>query len=268
MTLKVEEMLDIKGRTCLITGASGHVGQALTFAFAEMDCNLILLDHPNSNLSEFKNKLTEKFQNKVFSISCDLESSKDIEKIGPFIEDRFNSLDILINNAAFVGSSNLEGWATSLENQSLDTWRRAIEVNLTASFQIIQNNKKLLEKSSNASIINVGSIYGIYGPDLSIYENTKLNNPAAYSVSKAGLLQLTRWMSTVLAPKIRVNSISPGGIFRNQPEEFVKRYVEKTPLKRMGSESDIVGAAIYLSTNLSSWVTGQNIIVDGGWGIW
>ena len=95
-----------------------------------------------------------------------------------------------------------------------------------------------------------------------------MNNPAAYSVSKAGLLQLTRWMSTVLAPKIRVNSISPGGIFRNQPEEFVKRYVEKTPLKRMGSESDIVGAATYLSTNLSSWVTGQNIIVDGGWGIW
>ena len=104
--------------------------------------------------------------------------------------------------------------------------------------------------------------------DLSIYENTKMHNPAAYSVSKAGLLQLTRWMSTVLAPKIRVNSISPGGIFRNQPEEFVKRYIQKTPLKRMGSESDIVGAVIYLSGNLSSWVTGQNIIVDGGWGVW
>ena len=120
MTLKVKEMLDIKGKNCLITGASGHVGQALTLAFAEMDCNLILLDHPNSNLSKFKKELTEKFKNKVFSISCDLESQKDIEKIKPFIEEHFNSLDILINNAAFVGSSNLEGWATSLENQSLD----------------------------------------------------------------------------------------------------------------------------------------------------
>ena len=95
MTLKVEEMLDIKGRTCLITGASGHVGRALTFAFAEMDCNLILLDHPKTNLEELKNQISNKFQNKVFSISCDLESPKDIEKIGPFIEDRFNSLDIL-----------------------------------------------------------------------------------------------------------------------------------------------------------------------------
>ena len=268
MSLTIKEMLNINGRTCLITGACGKVGQALTFAFSEMGCNLILLDHPKTNLEELKNQISQKFKNEIILIPCDLESSKEIDGVRPLIEKNFNALDILINNAAFVGSSDLKGWATSLENQSLDTWRRAIEVNLTASFKLIQNTKNLLEKSSHASIINIGSIYGIYGPDLSIYENTNMNNPAAYSVSKAGLLQLTRWMSTVLAPKIRVNSISPGGIFRNQPEEFVKRYIQKTPLKRMGSESDIVGAAIYLATNLSSWVTGQNIIVDGGWGVW
>ncbi len=268
MPSTLKEMLDIQDRTCLITGACGYVGEALTFAFSEMGCNLILIDHPGKNLNKLKNEINDKFRNKVITFSCDFESSKDIEKIRPLIEMNFDSLDILINNAAFVGSSNLKGWSTSLENQSLDTWRRAIEVNVTASFQLIKSTKELLEKSPHASIINIGSIYGIYGPDLSIYENTQLNNPAAYSVSKAGLLQLTRWMSTVLAPKIRVNSISPGGIFRNQPEEFVKRYIQKTPLKRMGSESDIVGAAIYLATNLSSWVTGQNIIVDGGWGVW
>ena len=268
MSLTIKDMLNMEGRTCLITGACGKVGQALSFTLSEMDCNLVLLDHPNTNLKELKNQISKKFKNEVIFIACDLESSKEIDKVRPFIEKNFNSLDVLINNAAFVGSSNLKGWATSLENQSLDTWRRAIEVNLTASFQLIQNTKTLLEKSSYASIINIGSIYGIYGPDLSIYENTNMNNPAAYSVSKAGLLQLTRWMSTVLAPKIRVNSISPGGIFRNQPEEFVNRYIQKTPLKRMGSENDIVGAVIYLSSNLSSWVTGQNIIVDGGWGVW
>ena len=128
--------------------------------------------------------------------------------------------------------------------------------------------KNLLEKSQYASVINIGSIYGLYGPDMSIYEGTGLNNPAAYSASKGGLIQLTRWLSTVLAPKVRVNCISPGGILRNQPEKFVKRYVNKTPLKRMGSESDIVGAVIYLASDLSSWVTGQNLIVDGGWGVW
>ena len=268
MSLTINKMLNIKGRTCLITGACGNVGQELSLALSEMGCNLVLLDHPKTNLKELKNKISRKYKNEIILIPCDLESSREIDEVKLSIEKNFNSLDILINNAAFVGSSNLKGWATSLENQSLDTWRRAIEVNLTASFKLIQNTKNLLEKSSHASIINIGSIYGIYGPDLSIYENTNMNNPAAYSVSKAGLLQLTRWMSTVLAPKIRVNSVSPGGIFRNQPEEFIKRYIQRTPLKRMGSESDVVGAVVYLSTDLSSWVTGQNIVVDGGWGVW
>lgn len=268
MSSKIQKMLDMQGRTTLITGSCGKVGRELTYALSELGSNLILLDHPDSNIDEFKNEITKEFKNKVISISCNLEDSEDIKKVKIIIERHFSSLDVLINNAAFVGSANLEGWSTSLENQSLDTWRRAIEVNLTSCFQLIKSTRFLLEKSSQASIINIGSIYAIYGPDLSIYENTNMNNPAAYSVSKAGLLQLTRWMSTVLAPKIRVNSISPGGILRDQPQEFVQRYIQKTPLKRMGSESDIVGAVIYLSTNLSSWVTGQNIIVDGGWGVW
>ena len=258
----------MQGRTCLITGCCGKVGRELTYALSELGSNLILLDHPDSNLNKLKNEITKEFKNKVILVSCNLEDPEDIKRVKITIEKHFSSLDVLINNAAFVGSSNLEGWSTSLENQSLETWRRAIEVNLTACFQLIKSTKFLLEKSSQASIINIASIYGIYGPDLSIYENTDMNNPAAYSVSKGGLLQLTRWMSTVLAPKIRVNSISPGGILRDQPQEFVERYIQKTPLKRMGSESDIVGAVIYLSTNLSSWVTGQNIVVDGGWGVW
>ena len=120
-------MLNMEGRTCLITGACGKVGQALSFTLSEMDCNLVLLDHPNTNLKELKNQISKKFKNEIIFIACDLECSKEIDKVRPFIEKNFNSLDVLINNAAFVGSSNLKGWATSLENQSLDTWRRAIE---------------------------------------------------------------------------------------------------------------------------------------------
>ena len=95
-----------------------------------------------------------------------------------------------------------------------------------------------------------------------------MGNPAAYAASKGGLLQLTRWLSTVLAPHIRVNSISPGGVWRNQPEQFCKRYKKKTPLQRMATEEDLKGAVVYLASDLSLYVTGQNIIVDGGWSIW
>ena len=268
MNTSVRKLLDISGRVCLITGATGYCGRSITHALSELGCDVIILDHPKSDLNQLSNEITRKYGNKVSIISCDLEKSKEIDEIPNKIKNEFDSFDILINNAAFVGDSNLKGWSTSLENQSLDTWRRAFEVNLTSCFHIIKSTKKLLEKSSHASIINIGSIYGLYGPDLSIYEGTDMNNPAAYSASKGGLLQLSRWMSTVLAPQIRVNSISPGGILRGQPPKFIESYIKKTPLKRMGTESDIVGAVIYLASDLSSWVTGQNLIVDGGWGVW
>jgi NAD(P)-dependent dehydrogenase (short-subunit alcohol dehydrogenase family) len=173
----------------------------------------------------------------------------------------------LVNNAALVGTSDLVGWAVPFEKQSIDTWRRAIEVNLTAVFDLCQGLTPLLNATKNASIINIASIYGINAPDWSLYEGTSLGNPAAYGVSKGGLIQLTRWLSTTLAPNVRVNAISPGGIFRNQPEEFVKRYSSRTPLKRMATENDFRGAIAFLATDMSRYVTGQVISVDGGWGI-
>ena len=136
---------------------------------------------------------------------------------------------------------------------------------MTSAFHLSRDLAPLLRKSGNGSIINIGSIYGVAAPDYSLYKGTNLGNPAAYAASKGGLIQLTKWLSTSLAKEIRVNSISPGGIFRNQPEEFVTKYENKTPLKRMASEEDMKGIIAYLSSDLSAYVTGQNILVDGGW---
>ena len=114
----------------------------------------------------------------------------------------------------------------------------------------------------------MGSIYGTYGPDWGLYRQTRMGNPAAYAASKGGLLQLTRWLATTLAPQIRVNSISPGGIYRKQPKAFVNRYNARTPLARLATEDDVRGAVAYLASDLSRYVTGQNLSVDGGWGVW
>ena len=105
-------------------------------------------------------------------------------------------------------------------------------------------------------------------PDWSLYKDLDMENPAAYGVSKGGVIQLTRWLSTRLAPSIRVNTISPGGIFRGQPEKFIERYEARTPMGRMAKEIDLSGALIFLASDLSSYVTGQNVVVDGGWGVW
>ena len=176
-------------------------------------------------------------------------------------------LNCLINNAAFVGTSDLSGWNVPFEQQTAETFTRALEVNLTAVFDLAKGFSAILKNSKGANIINIASIYGMYAPDWDLYEGTSMNNPAAYGSSKAGLIQLTRWLSTQLAPQVRVNSISPGGIFRNQEKEFVKRYEAKTPLGRMATEDDLKGAIAYLASDLSRYVTGQNLSVDGGWGV-
>ena len=126
----------------------------------------------------------------------------------------------------------------------------------------------LLKESAGGCIINIASIYGSYGPDHSLYAGTEMGTPAAYAASKGGLIQLTRWLATTLGPGVRVNTVSPGGVFRNQPEVFVQRYRERTPLARMATEDDFRGAIAYLASDLSAYVTGQNLAVDGGWGVW
>jgi NAD(P)-dependent dehydrogenase (short-subunit alcohol dehydrogenase family) len=162
----------------------------------------------------------------------------------------------------------MNGWIAPFKEQSSDIWRHALEINLTAPFILTQIFADALISSGHGTVINIASIYGMIGPDMRIYEDTPLGNAAAYSASKGGLLQLTRWLATVMAPDVRVNAITPGGVWRNQPDTFVNKYIERAPLKRMGKEEDFKGAIAYLSSDLSAYVTGQNLVVDGGWTIW
>jgi NAD(P)-dependent dehydrogenase (short-subunit alcohol dehydrogenase family) len=152
--------------------------------------------------------------------------------------------------------------------QDSTTYHKALDVNLAAPFVLVQSCTEALKASGHGSVINIASIYGLVGPDLRLYEGTSMGNPAGYAASKGGLIQLTRWLATVLAPDVRVNAITPGGIWRDQPETFREQYVARTPLGRMGTEGDLKGAAAYLASNLSAYVTGQNLIVDGGWTAW
>lgn len=260
--------LNMSGSVTLVSGAAGFIGREICYSLAELGSDLILLDVNLSSLDQLRDDILQSYDVDVEIFQCDLADQASYTHISSFIEERFGRLDVLVNNAALGGTSELVGWLTDFASQSVDTWREAFEVNLTAPFLLSQRCYQLLLNSNSASIINIGSIYGSLGPDLSLYENTKMNNPAAYGASKGGLLQLTRWMATVLAPKIRVNAISPGGILRGQPQSFVERYIARTPLKRMGREEDLQGAIVYLATDMSKWVTGQNLVVDGGWSAW
>ncbi len=264
----IREMINLKGRRALITGAVGGIGRQMAFAIAELGGDLVLVDKPESKYEELIDTIQNNCDVKVESMGCDLEDSNSRSELIGALMGQNEDLNILINNAAFVGASGLKGWITGFQSQSIDAWRRELEVNLTAVFDLCKGLAPKLRRNKHGSIINVASIYGLNGPDYSLYEGTDMGNLAAYAASKGGLLQVTRWLSTTLAPDVRVNSISPGGVYRNQPEQFVERYEARTPLGRMASEEDIKGAAIYLASDLSAYMTGQNLVVDGGWTIW
>ena len=264
----IKQLIDLKNRAALITGGAGHIGSVLGEALAECGCRVVLLDNNEKECLRKTQAIQKRYGVAVYPLVADLSDEKKIRSVPSKIFRKFGRLDIVVNCAALVGTSHLKGWSVPFLEQNADTWRKALEVNLTSVFVLTQACTKLLEKSGHGSIINIGSIYGIVGPDLSLYQGTTMGNPAAYAASKGGLVQLTRWLSTVLAPKVRVNTISLGGVFRNQPESFVNRYQQRTPLKRMAHEEDFKGAVVYLASDLSSYVIGHNLVVDGGFSAW
>lgn len=264
----LKELMGLKGRVAVITGGAGHIGAAMAEALAELGCSICIVDRPSSKLHVLSAELRAKWQIDAEAFEVDLEEEVQRIELLKKISRHFGRADILVNNAAFVGDNNLKGWGVRFEDQLIDTWRRALEVNLTAAFHLSQLLTPLLRSGGRGSIVNIGSIYGVVGPDQGLYEGTQMGNPAAYAASKGGVVQMTRWLSSMLAPEIRVNCISPGGIARGQPDTFAQRYIARTPMGRMGAEEDFKGVIAFFASDLSAWVTGQNLMVDGGWTVW
>jgi len=264
----IYELISMKDRVSLITGGAGHLGRAMASALAEIGSSVVIVDLDLEMCQVVADELTETFNVPTLPIGVDLTNEDALRTIVNQVDKQFGRLDVLVNNAAYVGTSALKGWAVPFEEQTSESWRKAFDINLTAVFNLTQAFEPLLKDSMKGSIINIASIYGIVGPDLRLYAGTGMGNPAAYAASKGGLIQFTRWCATALAPNIRVNAITPGGISRNQAKDFVERYVSRTPLGRMASENDFLGAVAYLASDLSAYVTGHNLVVDGGWSVW
>jgi len=256
--------MNFNEKVVLITGAAGFIGKTFCNDIAKNGGRCILVDREPRALTDFLRDLPLVESGPHVAISTDLGDMTSRHLMIERVVNDFEKLDILVNNAAYTGDATLSGWVDDFEKQSIDTWSSAIQVNLTACFELSQKLTPLLKNGINPSILNVGSIYGIIGPTFSFYEGTDMGNPAAYAASKGGLIQLTRWLASALGPGIRVNSVSPGGVFRNQPEIFINRYNEKTPLGRMATEQEISNGMLFLVSDLASYVTGHNLVIDGG----
>lgn len=264
----ISNLMSLAGRTALITGGAGHIGSAIAEALAEAGATIALTDGRLVELERCAQRLHRATAAQVATFEVELEDEAGVRALPARVASQCGGLDVLVNCAAFVGTTKLDGWAVPFEQQQSAAWRTAFEVNVTAAFELVQEALPFLRQSGKGSIINVSSLYGVVGPDWRLYEGTNMGNPAAYGASKGALAQLTTWLATTLAPRVRVNALSPGGVWRDQPAEFVERYTQRTPLARMAIEEDFKGAALFLASDMSSYVTGQNIVVDGGWCAW
>jgi NAD(P)-dependent dehydrogenase (short-subunit alcohol dehydrogenase family) len=264
----IKALMNLDGRVALITGGAGHLSRAMAGALAELGAAIAVLDVERDAAHSVADELRRNYGVRTLALHVDLASEPDVRAAPAAVVSALGRLDVLVNNAALVGTSALKGWGVPFAEQRADTWRLALEINLTAPFVLTQACRDALVSSGHGSIVNIGSIYGLVAPDMSLYAGTALGNPAAYAVSKGGLLQFTRWLSTALAPRVRVNAITLGGVERGQAAVFQQRYIARTPLGRMAVEEDVKGAVAYLASDLSAFVTGHNLVVDGGWTAW
>lgn len=265
----VKELMNLQGRVALVTGGAGHIGATIGEALAELGAAVAVLDVSQAACEEETARLGSKYSIRAQALAIDLTDLDAVRSAPRKVTDEFGRLDIVIHSAGYGGgNTKFPGWAVPFAEQTPEAWDRALRVNLTAAFVLAQAARQPLMDSGHGSIIFIASIYGLVGPDTGLYEGTTMANPAGYGASKGGLLQLMRYLATVLAPQTRVNAISPGGVWRQQPEVFHERYVARTPLGRMATEEDLKGAAVYLASDLSGYVTGHNLVVDGGWTTW
>jgi NAD(P)-dependent dehydrogenase (short-subunit alcohol dehydrogenase family) len=253
----------MENKTILVTGSSGHLGRSIVKQFAFAGARLILADLKSNEESELEIQSYESMGVNVEFFQVNLEIQESRNELVDFVNNNCECLDVLINNAAFVGDSALNGWNTNFQSQSIDTWRRALEVNLTSAFDLSKQFFGKLKRAEDPNIINIGSIYASNAPKMNLYKDLDMHNPAGYAASKAGLLQLTKWLAVNMAPAVRVNMISPG-FLENSLGELP---LEGIPAGRPGSFQDVYAAVRFLALEAPPYLSGSNLMVSGGWNL-
>lgn len=255
----------LDGKVAIVTGGAGFLGPQLAAALAEQGAAVVVVDVSAEKVAAVARNLETEFQAKALGLSADIAEPASVATMVRQVIDEFGRIDILVNGAA----GRTANFFAAFEDYALQDWQDVIGVNLTGTFLCCQAVGRHMKAGGGGSIINTSSIYGIVAPDQRVYAGSSINTPAVYSASKAGVIGLTRYLSAYWAEyNIRVNVITPGGVFNNQDESFVRNYESRTPMGRMARAHELRGAVAFLASDLSSYVTGHNLVVDGGWTAW
>ncbi len=270
--------LKLKDKVCIITGAAGLLGFQFSDAILEAGGIVCLLDIDAYRLNSTKEMFDKKYCDRTLAIETDITDEDSISRACALILEKFSHIDVLVNNAAHNPQVNQAGSTNSfskVENFSKSVWEKDIAVGLTGAFLCCKIFGAEMAKNRSGVIVNIASDLAVIAPDQRIYQDPLLAwdaqpvKPITYSVIKTGLLGLTRYLATYWADRgIRVNALSPGGVYTGQPDDFVKRLTNLIPMGRMAAIDEYREAILFLCSDASKYMTGQNIVIDGGRTIW
>jgi NAD(P)-dependent dehydrogenase (short-subunit alcohol dehydrogenase family) len=266
------EMFSLKDKTAIVTGAMGLIGKNHCMALSEAGANVVVTDLNEEKCIQFALSL----HSHSIGVGCNITDTESVENLLKLAIEEFNSVEILVNNAGIndmVENPTASLEVSKFENYPVDLFRQVMDVNVTGMFLCSRIIGSEMVKSGKGSIINIASTYGIVAPNQSLYTNENdeqmFYKSAAYPTAKGAVLSFTRFLGAYWGKAgVRVNSLSPGGVENNQDRYFVKKYLERTPLGRMAKQDDYKGAVVFLASDASSYMTGANLVVDGGWTIW
>lgn len=245
-------MSQLTDRIIVVTGGSGLLGARYCQAITAAGGTAINADLAvETDLDRHQHQL-------------DITSLESIQALIAAVRARFGRIDGWVNNAY----PRTKDWGVRFELTTPESWRQNVDMHLNGYFLCCQQVLEAMKAQGHGSVINMGSIYGFLGPDFWIYEGTELTNSAIYAAIKGGITNLTRYLAAYYGPHgVRVNTLSPGGIFDNQIPSFVERYERKTPLRRLGTPDDIAPSIVFLLSDAARYLTGHNLVIDGGWSI-
>lgn len=266
---------DLTGRVVIITGAAGLLGTEYSYTLAGAGANVVLADVNGAGAASLARRVTEATGVEAMAVETDVSEPASVQAMAGAVIERFGSVDALVNNASLdpkFDPSHAEEHTNRFETFPFKAWQRASDVNITGMFLCAQAVSKPMLEAGRGVIVNISSTYGLVGPDQRLYQREGQSShykPVTYTVSKAAAIGLTRYLSTYFAGTgIRVNTLTPGGVFAGHDDEFVQRYSAKTILGRMAEPDEMSAALLFLISDASSYMTGANLIVDGGWTAW
>lgn len=276
----IARLFDLSGRIAVVTGGGGLLGEQFSLTLARAGAAVVVADLNQKGAEAVVEKVREEGK-QAFPYAVDITSQSAVDGMVKEIVQRYGRLDILVNSAAldpkFDGKEKESAESGAFENFPLLAWQQALEVNLTGTFLCCQAAVKPMLQQGKGTIINISSIYGVVAPDQRLYETEEARRdvskrrfkPVYYTVTKAGILGLTRYLAAYYGEKnIRVNSLTPGGVYHHHDETFVKGYAARAVLGRMAEKDEMNGALLFLASDASSYMTGANLVVDGGWTAW